>query len=506
MFVIILLLCLTVFMIFLRNYMRKRSYHWKKLSEFPGDRPLPIFGNMLQLGFDADESAHKLLALWEKHGKQNFRFSVGSDHWILLTEPDDIGTEIYKAFEQNAAMRPFFGNSVSTSEGERWKSVRKLMTTSFHFKTLEQKINDVNKHCELLFEIFDSYQGKETMDLYRYLRPYMFDVVCASFMGIESNKLAKLDDAYLKASAKVIKILTYNFFSYWRNIELLFKLTPHYTEMTETIKIIKQTSTEIIEARRDILHKTIEKPQSNNINVGTDVEKLIESKVNNGECLLDKLLLTKSADEKSISDDIINEELTFFCFTSHYTTAMTISHTLYCLAKYPEIQDRVYEEQRCIFYNNLHKNLTNNELYQMKYLEAVIKESIRVLPTVTKIGRQLHNDFTFKDGRVAPAGSSVIIFYEAAFKNPKVFPEPEKYIPERFLKPIDKFAFIPFSAGRRSCIGYQFAMVTMKATLSNILRRYEVLPGEPGTEPQFVGRIITESKNGLNVRLIKRML
>lgn len=52
------------------------------------------------------------------------------------------------------------------------------MTTSFHFKTLEQKINDVNKHCELLFEIFDSYQGKETMDLYRYLRPYMFDVVC----------------------------------------------------------------------------------------------------------------------------------------------------------------------------------------------------------------------------------------------------------------------------------------------------------------------------------------
>lgn len=63
------------------------------------------------------------------------------------------------------------------------------------------------------------------------------------------------------------------------------------------------------------MHKTIEKPQSNNINVGTDVEKLIESKVNNGECLLDKLLLTKSADEKSISDDIINEELTFFCFT-----------------------------------------------------------------------------------------------------------------------------------------------------------------------------------------------
>lgn len=86
---------------------------------------------------------------------------------------------------------------------------------------------------------------------------------------------------------------------------------------------------------------------------------------------------------------------------------MTISHTLYCLAKYPEIQDQVFEEQRCIFNNNLHKNLTNNEFYQMKYLEAVIKESIRVLPTVTKIGRQLKNDFTFK-------GNYFSIFYRYA--------------------------------------------------------------------------------------------
>nr|DAB41767.1 TPA_inf: cytochrome P450 CYP405A15 [Melitaea cinxia] len=509
---ITILLFLAVCLVFLYDYKRKRSDRWKKLSEFPGDTPLPFFGNGLQLGFDADESSHKLLTLWEKHGKQTFRFSVGSEDWVLLTDPDDIGTilnhqtELAKPLERNVAMRPFFGNSVSTSEGERWASIRKLMSTSFHFNTLEGKIEVVNKHCDPLFEIFDSYQGKRTVDLYRYLRPYMYDILCASLMGIESNKLLNPDDPYLEASGKVIRIVTYNFFSYWRNIDFLFSLTPQYTEMMETIKTIKQTSSEIIETRREILNKIIKKTQSNNKNVDIDLEKIIENKLNNVGCLLDKLLLSKSADGKPTSDDVINEELSLLCFTGHYTTTMTISHTLYCLAKYPKIQDRVFEEQQSIFNKNLQKKPTNNELNQMKYLEAVIKESIRVIPTVTKIGRQLKNDLTLKDGRVVPAGTSVIIFYEAAFKNPKVFPEPEKYIPERFLNPMHAYAFVPFSAGRRNCIGFRFAWVAMKATLSNILRRYEVFPGEPGTEPQFVGRIITESKNGLRVKLKKRIL
>lgn len=83
-------------------------------------------------------------------------------------------------------------------------------------------------------------------------------------------------------------------------------------------------------------------------------------------------------------------------FQGHYTTTMTMTHTLYCLAKYPEIQKRVLEEQESIFNNDKLRNPTNHDLIEMKYLEAVIKESIRVIPTVTKIGRQLQNELTLK--------------------------------------------------------------------------------------------------------------
>lgn len=82
-------------------------------------------------------------------------------------------------------------------------------------------------------------------------------------------------------------------------------------------------------------------------------------------------------------------------FKGHYTTTLTICHTLYYVAKYPEIQNRIIEEQQCIFKNDMSKKPTHKNLNDMKYLEAVIKESMRVLPPVTKIGRQLKKDFRF---------------------------------------------------------------------------------------------------------------
>nr|AXB26406.1 CYP405A12 [Nymphalis c-album] len=508
----ILLLCFIVCLVFLRDYSRKRGHRWEKLSEFPGDTPIPIFGNGLQLGFDADQSTHKLLAMWERYGKQNFRLSLGSEDWILLTDPDDIATilnhptEISKPLERNMAMKPFFGNSVSTSEGDRWKSTRKLMAPSFNFNTLEGRVDDVNKYCDRLFEIFDTYDGKGHVELYRYLRPFMYDILCMSLMGVETNMLADCDHPYLMAGSKVIRIITHNYFSYWRNVRFLFNVTPQYREMMDTIKTIKQNSTNLISERRKILNSKIEKTLANNKNIDIDMKKIIESTLNNSGCLLDKFIFSKSPNGEPTSDDVINEEITLLCFTGHYTTTATISHTLYCLAKYPEIQNRVLEEQKSIFNNNFHTNPTTQELNQMKYLEAVIKESIRVIPTVTKIGRQLQNDLTFKDGRVAAAGCSVLVFYDAAFKNPKVFPEPEKFNPERFLDSMHTFAFVPFSAGPRNCIGFRFAWVAMKATISNILKRYEVMLGDAGTEPQFVSRLVTESTNGIHIKLKKRNL
>ncbi|OWR48155.1 cytochrome P450 CYP405A2, partial [Danaus plexippus plexippus] len=313
----------------------------------------------------------KLMEMWNRHGKQNFRLTIGSEDWIMLSDPDDVGTilnhpsELSKPLERNAAMKPFFGNSISSSEGEKWKSTRKLMTPSFHFKTLEKRVEDVNKHCDRLFKILDTFNDKSTINLYTYLRPYMLDILCSTLMGVDSNFLGNINHPYLEASGRTIKIITQNYFSYWRNISKIFELSPQYRVMIKTVKALRDTSA-----------------------------------------------------------------------TGHYTTTMTICHTLYCIAKYPDIQNRIIEEQRSIFKNNFFKCPTNQDLNDMKYLEAVLKESVRVIPTVTKIGRQLHEDLKFK--------------------------------------------------------GFRYAWVAMKATLSNMLRRYEVFPCDPADEPQFAHHSVKE--------------
>ncbi|CAH0721659.1 unnamed protein product, partial [Brenthis ino] len=367
-------------------------------------------------------------------------------------------TELAKPLERNAAMTPFFGKSVSTSEGQRWQFIRKLITPCFHFKSLHRTPEDVSDNINQLFDILDTYIDKGPVDMYKYFRPYMLDILSNSLFGIESEFLKNPEHSYLKASGK-----------------------------------------------RNELNKMIEKYKNDNNNIDINYDTFIENKLS-GSNFLDRLLLTKAPNGELLTDDIINEEIRLILFSGHYTTSMTMSHTMYFLAKYPEIQKKVLEEQMSIFGKDSYDQATIQQLNQMKYLEAVIKESIRKIPTIARIGRRLKNDMTFQDGRVAPAGTTVIVFYDGVFRNPNIFEEPEKFKPERFVDPMHTFAFVPFSAGPRNCVAFRYAWVIMKVTLSKIIRRYEILPGGPGTEPKFANRVITESTNGIQLRLKKRNL
>nr|DAB41803.1 TPA_inf: cytochrome P450 CYP405A6 [Heliconius sapho] len=502
----LLLVLIVISLVLIQDFVKKRGYRWRKLSEFPGDTPLPLIGNGFDIGFDADEASLILIKMWERHGKQNFRLSVGSEDWLMLCEPEDIkillndNFELSKPLERNASMKPFFGYSVSTSEGERWKSIRKLMTPSFHFKSLNRAADDVSKHIDSLFEIIDSYEGKSPVNIYTYLKPYMLDMLSVNLFGVHTNYLKNREHPYVKSSKELIKIITYNYFSYWRNNKYLVRLTPLYTKMQNIIKDIRQNSTDIIAQRRKLLNKIIEETKNKNKNIDMNYDTFIEDKLAGG-CLLDRLILSISPNGDPMKDEIINEEITLTLFTGHMTTSMTMCNAMYLMSLYPEKQQKVLDEQKAIFGKEFNRQATTQDLNDMKYLEAFIKETIRFIPTVPRIGRQLQKDLKLSDGRVAPAGTSVIVFYNAAARNPRTYTEPEKFIPERFFEPMHPFASVPFSAGPRNCVAFRYAWILLKATLSNFIRRYEILPG---SEPKFAIRMVTESTNGLHLHYKKR--
>ena len=109
--------------------------------------------------------------------------------------------------------------------------------------------------------------------------------------------------------------------------------------------------------------------------------------------LLD-VLLQSTVDGEPLSNSDIREEVDTFMFEGHDTTTSGISHTLYAIARHPEVQKKLFEEIRQIIGDDKDKPITMRELQDLKYLECVIKESMRMFPPVPMIGRYVTEDIT----------------------------------------------------------------------------------------------------------------
>lgn len=131
----------------------------------------------------------------------------------------------------------------------------------------------------------------------------------------------------------------------------------------------------------------------------------------------------------------------------------------------------------------------------------------RLYPAVPILARRLGEDV--KCGTITlPKNTEMFVIPYATHRLEHIFPDPEKYIPERFstenCEKRNPYAFLPFSAGPRNCIGHKFALIEMKTVISTILRSYRLLPVPGKTKVQPLFRITLRSKGGLWVRLEPR--
>ncbi len=183
--------------------------------------------------------------------------------------------------------------------------------------------------------------------------------------------------------------------------------------------------------------------------------------------------------------------------------------TLLLLAKHSEVQERCVEEQRAIFGDSDRgeTEVATEHLNKMTYLDAVVKESLRLYPSVSLVGRRLREDAVV-DGFKAPAGTSAICFIHLLHRNPEVWSDPNRFIPERFLPGSKEYeevegrhpyAYVPFSAGPRNCIGQKFAQMEEKTVLSKLLRRLRLRKVTDVDEVRPVIEIITRPEGEVRV-------
>ncbi len=181
---------------------------------------------------------------------------------------------------------------------------------------------------------------------------------------------------------------------------------------------------------------------------------------------------------KRLSDSEICDEIIIFMFAGHDTTATTLAYALWALGHDPACQDRVAAEVAAL----PDRPLDPNDLAALGYTAQVVRESLRLCPPAPTGTRMACRDLEVGGYRVE-AGTMVVLGRMAVQRDPTLWDEPLRFNPDRFgpdaAKKLQRWQYIPFGGGPRSCIGDHFAMLEVTLALASIIRRAEITSLEP---------------------------
>ncbi|XP_053982864.1 cytochrome P450 6A1-like [Hylaeus volcanicus] len=185
-----------------------------------------------------------------------------------------------------------------------------------------------------------------------------------------------------------------------------------------------------------------------------------------------------------LTDSLLTAQAFVFFIAGFETSSTTISFALYELAQNQEIQDKLRAEIR----ETCQEGVTYEKVKQMKYLDAVFRETLRKYPVLSALTRQASEDYTFKGTKITiPKDTIVWIPVHGIHHDPQIYPDPEIFNPERFTDDAvasrHPMSYLPFGDGPRNCIGARFAHYQSKVGLITILRNHKVDVCEKTTIP-----------------------
>jgi cytochrome P450 len=193
--------------------------------------------------------------------------------------------------------------------------------------------------------------------------------------------------------------------------------------------------------------------------------------------ILSLLVAARHEDGSPMSDAEIHDELLTLLVAGHETTATALSWAVERLIRHPDKLARLRDEVA---------------VGEEAYLTATIQETLRLRPVIVGVLRRLTETVEL-GGYEVPAGVTVMPSIHLIHRDPTIYPEPERFRPERFLEtPPGTYTWIPFGGGVRRCLGAAFAQQEMAIVLEELVARREITPSDPAPERNF-RRAITET-------------
>ncbi|XP_971423.2 cytochrome P450 4C1 isoform X1 [Tribolium castaneum] len=481
--IFIVILSVIIYIWWYQNFSRFFSL----LNKVPGPPGYPIIGNIIQFLATPEE----LFKIDRELGR---RFYPIYKEWTLtygavnLLHPDDIELVLSNSkYNDKSAIYDFLhcwlGTGLLTSSGTKWQTRRKVLTPAFHFNILQQFLPIFNEETVKLIK---NIKNDQPIDVIPPVTQFTLLSIAETSMGVKLDASPKSCDDYKNAIHVFGYALTYRLGRPWlHNPFVFFNLTRlgHLTK--KSIKILHDFSRNVIEQKK----RTFE---------GEKRGKRL--------AMLDLLLLAKHQGA-DIDDEGIAEEVDTFMFEGHDTTSIAICYTLLLLANHPDIQDELYSELKSVL-SDPTQTPSYSDLKQLNLMERCIKESLRIFPSVPFISRLLTEDLTTASGYVIPRGSMAHIHIYDLHNNPEIYPDPKKFDPDRFLpencQKRHPFAYLPFSAGPRNCIGQKFAMLELKVVLSGILGNFVLEAVDKPKDVTMITDLVLRCKGPIRVKFVPR--
>lgn len=441
----------------------------------PLRRGLPFLGEVLTVWRDP-------LALMLKGMRQGdpvvgFRF--GPYRYFLVNDPAGAehvllrNVQAYRKAPTYHALRLILGEGLVTSEGDLWKRQRRLVQPAFHHRALVSFADTIVEVTDDTLDRWTARGSGGSLDIHREMNALTFRIVGRTLFSTD-----------LAADApRVGEALEFLLAYGTRRAENMvappvWLPTPANLRYRRMLRVIDDLVQRLVADRRaqrqpqrDLLH----------------------------------LLLTATDEEGAMSPEQLRDELVTLALAGHETTGNALAFTWYLLSKHPDVRRRIRREVRDALGD---RRPGFADLDRLPVVGCVVKESLRLFPPAWIMERQAIEEDVVAGCRI-PSGSLVGIAPYTLHRDPRLWPDPESFEPDRFEPGADaqrpRFAYLPFGGGPRVCLGNAFAMMELRLAVARMLQRVS-LDLRPGFRLELNAGITLRPKRGVPMQVTQTEL
>ncbi|XP_069702403.1 probable cytochrome P450 6a14 [Periplaneta americana] len=469
-------------------YFKVCHSYWQKLGVPTLPTSIP-FGNFQNLVFSKKSPFAYVTELhnaFEGH-KVGGIYSLDRPS-LILRDPEVIKQVLVKDFDHfysrgvlvDEKKYPLLGHLFVLS-GSKWRNLRVKLSPTFtsgKMKMMFGTLVDCGKELQTCLET--SAKSGEMLEIKDLLARYSTDVIGSCAFGIQCNSLSN-PDAEFRSWGRRIFMPTYK----TRLFRLVTVVFPSLVKVLNVSPFPKDVGDYFMKMVRD----TVAYREKNDVKRNDFMQLLIQLKNKTLGVAEEEDIKYNLEDDDlksntpfEITLDVMAAQAFVFFLAGFETSSTTMTFCLYELAVNQDIQQRLREEIDSVLEKN-GGEITYDSIFEMEYLDKVVNETLRKYPPILTLTRECTKTTKIRGtNAVMKKGMQTLISVMGLHHDPKYYPDPDKFDPERFSEDQKSkrphFTYLPFGEGPRICIGMRFGLMQTKVGLISLLSKYEVHPSE----------------------------